>query len=521
MKKTVIINRGIPASGKSTFAKNIVKTIVDNGFSAIRCSTDDFFMVDGEYRFDQSKLRRYHTLNQQNFENALKDDMYLVICDNTNIEPWEANVYYQLAKKYNYEVILMDFESRDLDLHLQVQSNDDYNHNIPQEVLEDMYQRYSLFEELTQKSSYPTSKHLKKYYDESTKQVQTLDEYSEPFYYDKLIKVSSEDFEALKDRIGNLVLDKMKEYLLEDIKLIPKEYKIIMQEISKSASKTITAYELKDRLGKSPKQIERYLGDLMREFHNLIEFKEGRKKAYKLIDDFDAFIEAFQNMDEFNELFYLAQESNPKLFKKLEFQFNKNDIFLFKNTIFETVQNQEIFNNLKTAIKANEYRIIKLKDAKEQEVKCIKLVFVDNNWYLAYVDSDDALRLARVSFIESVKYASKNSFQKSSIKKHLNELETKLQNAMTRFDKEQQIATIKATSQVAKYFEKDMKKFLLSQEFQEKLDDGSVIFTVSYTQPLEILPFIQKWLPDLIILEPQELKEHYKEKLQKTLNNLS
>jgi hypothetical protein len=308
--------------------------------------------------------------------------------------------------------------------------------------------------------------------------VQTLDEYSEPFYYDKLIKVSSEDFEALKDRIGNLVLDKMKEYLLEDIKLIPKEYKIIMQEISKSASKTITAYELKDRLGKSPKQIERYLGDLMREFHNLIEFKEGRKKAYKLIDDFDAFIEAFQNMDEFNELFYLAQESNPKLFKKLEFQFNKNDIFLFKNTIFETVQNQEIFNNLKTAIKANEYRIIKLKDAKEQEVKCIKLVFVDNNWYLAYVDSDDALRLARVSFIESVKYASKNSFQKSSIKKHLNELETKLQNAMTRFDKEQQIATIKATSQVAKYFEKDMKKFLLSQEFQEKLDDGSVIFTV-------------------------------------------
>jgi predicted DNA-binding transcriptional regulator YafY len=387
-----------------------------------------------------------------------------------------------------------------------------------------MYQRYGLFEELIQKSSYPTSKHLKKYYDESTKQVQTLDdEYSEVFYYDKLIKVSSKCFDTLKDSIGHLILDKMKEYSLEDIKLIPKEYKIIMQEISKRSSKTITAYELKDLLGKSPKQIERYFENLMSEFHNLIELKAGRKKAYKLIDNFDVFIEAFKNKEEFDELFYLAQESNPELFKKLEFSFNKNkdDVFMFKNTIFETVRNQEIFNNLKIAIKANEYRIIKLKNVKEQEVKCIKLVFVDNNWYLAYVDSCDALRLARVSFIELVKYASKNSFQKSSIKKYLNDLETKLQNAMTRFDKEQQIATIKATSQVAKYFEKDMKKFLPSQEFREKLDDGSVIFTVSYTQSLEILPFVQKWLPDLIILEPRELKEQYRKKIQQIFKNLN
>jgi predicted DNA-binding transcriptional regulator YafY len=55
---------------------------------------------------------------------------------------------------------------------------------------------------------------------------------------------------------------------------------------------------------------------------------------------------------------------------------------------------------------------------------------------------------------------------------------------------------------------------LLSQKFKEKLDDGSIIFTLDYTQPLEILPFIQKWLPHLVILEPQELKEEY-------INNLN
>jgi len=65
-----------------------------------------------------------------------------------------------------------------------------------------------------------------------------------------------------------------------------------------------------------------------------------------------------------------------------------------------------------------------------------------------------------------------------------------------------------------------MKKFLSSQKFIEEKEDGSVIFTLEYTQSLEILPFIQRWLPDLIILSPQDLKEEYLEKLTQTINNL-
>jgi hypothetical protein len=37
-----------------------------------------------------------------------------------------------------------------------------------------------------------------------------------------------------------------------------------------------------------------------------------------------------------------------------------------------------------------------------------------------------------------------------------------------------------------------MKKFLLSQKFKEVLEDGSVLFTVEYTQSLEVLLLIQK-----------------------------
>ena len=522
MQKTVIINRGIPASGKSTISKNIVSTLQKSGISAVSHSTDDFFMVDGEYMFDASKLREYHLKNQEDFEQSIQDGVEVVICDNTNIEPWEAKVYYNLAKRYKYKVILIDFEPRDIESHYQAQSNEDYKHNIPSDILESMESAYKNYKELTQKHSYPTLKQPKREYNEKRQRVVELDEPSEPFYYDSLIKVSSNDYEKIKEIIGELILKKIRDYSLNEIKLLPNHYKIIMQEFEKKLDKTLTAYDLKDILGKSPKQIEKYIKELKNEFNNIIDVKVGRRNGYKLIDTFEVFIEAFNNMDEFDELFYLAQESNPELFKKLEYHTTKeSNPYLFKNSIFESIENRDDFNSLKNAIKNNEYREIKFfDDATKYEVKCIKLVFLDNNWYLAYIDSNNILKLGRVSFLEEVQYSSKNTFQKKSTEQHLQNLKKNLQNSMTLFDKKPKIATIKATPSISKYFQKNMKKFLSSQEFKEELEDKSVIFTIKYTQSLEILPLIQKWLPDLIILEPQELKDEYIQKIEATLINL-
>ena len=64
-----------------------------------------------------------------------------------------------------------------------------------------------------------------------------------------------------------------------------------------------------------------------------------------------------------------------------------------------------------------------------------------------------------------------------------------------------------------------MKKFLNSQNNNKKEEDGSILFTLEYTQELEILPFVQKWLPHLIVVEPKSLREIFKEKLEKALSN--
>ena len=46
--------RGVPGSGKSTLAKRIAG---DNG---VIYSTDDFFMVKGEYVYDVKMIGKYH-----------------------------------------------------------------------------------------------------------------------------------------------------------------------------------------------------------------------------------------------------------------------------------------------------------------------------------------------------------------------------------------------------------------------------------------------------------------------------
>lgn len=311
---------------------------------------------------------------------------------------------------------------------------------------------------------------------------------------------------------------------MADITTIRK-YNIILEEFNRAQDKTLTAYDeaLTSRLPQGTKQLGRLLDDLESEFDAIIKL-EGKKRAtYKLIKPVDLFVETFEHTDNIDWFFHLAHDADPEIFKSLEGYTNKNKhVYKFLNKPFEDIEELKsngILKKLEAAVKLGEYRKIKFAglDAIDN-LRCLKLLFIDNNWYIATSGEDEKVWLSRVSFIEDVSYATNsNKFQKSSVKKQMEFIDKHIQNSLTRYDLPVQIATIKATADKAKYFEKGMKKFLSSQKFQEKLEDGSIIFTLEYTQSLEILPFIQKWLPHLVVLEPQELKDEYIDKLNRML----
>ena len=100
----VIIMRGIPGSGKSTWANNS-KNRSQNQLEVAVVSADNHFMVDGVYKFDPSKLRDAHNGCLKLFLFLLKSgDVKKLIVDNTNLTAAEIAPYYRIAEIYDADV---------------------------------------------------------------------------------------------------------------------------------------------------------------------------------------------------------------------------------------------------------------------------------------------------------------------------------------------------------------------------------------------------------------------------------
>jgi len=127
MNKLLFLVRGLPGSGKSTFAKSI-------GGSHIEA---DMYFLDenGNYNFDVTKLRNAHEWCREKTEIAMKRGADKVIVSNTFTQEWEMDEYYKLAEKYGFKVMSIIVENR----------HDGKNiHNVPEETLEKMRNRFQV-----------------------------------------------------------------------------------------------------------------------------------------------------------------------------------------------------------------------------------------------------------------------------------------------------------------------------------------------------------------------------------------
>lgn len=137
--KTAYILRGLPGSGKSTLATELVGI----GISKVSCSTDDFFMHRGEYKFDPTRLKEYHAKNKERFEKACAHGTQVVICDNTNTQKWEYEPYVEIAKKHGYRVQIVVVGNPKDPEHVKacIERN---IHGVPAETIQKMADRFEL-----------------------------------------------------------------------------------------------------------------------------------------------------------------------------------------------------------------------------------------------------------------------------------------------------------------------------------------------------------------------------------------
>jgi predicted kinase len=123
--KTLILLRGLPGAGKSTFAKTL---------GGIHIEADHYFMKDGEYKFDASKLKQAHEHCRTSTEGWMMEG-YNIVVSNTFTQEWEMDAYYELAKKYGYRVYSIIVENR----HGGVNE-----HGVPADKLEQMKNRFEI-----------------------------------------------------------------------------------------------------------------------------------------------------------------------------------------------------------------------------------------------------------------------------------------------------------------------------------------------------------------------------------------
>jgi len=133
--KQLILLRGLPGAGKSTFANFIWQ-------SGVIFEADQYFYDnEGNYNFDASKLHLAHKWCQLRVEHAMEDHeenpQYYpeIVVSNTSTTEKELQPYIDLANKYDYKVISLIVENR---------HGNKSVHNVPDEKLEQMKNRFQI-----------------------------------------------------------------------------------------------------------------------------------------------------------------------------------------------------------------------------------------------------------------------------------------------------------------------------------------------------------------------------------------
>ena len=123
--------RGVPSSGKSTLALQLA------GKKGKIHSTDDYFFVDGIYIRDQAKLGEYHNRNFVAFCESLKQEVPIVVCDNTNSRRWEFERYIIAAETagYSVEVVALPHPNA-------AEAAQRNAHNVPTEAIQRMLDKW-------------------------------------------------------------------------------------------------------------------------------------------------------------------------------------------------------------------------------------------------------------------------------------------------------------------------------------------------------------------------------------------
>jgi len=150
------------------------------------------------------------------------------------------------------------------------------------------------------------------------------------------------------------------------------------------------------------------------------------------------------------------------------------------------------------------------------DVKPYKILFMNDNYYLACeVNNQYKFSMYRINKISNLKISDKEFYYNIDIQNFVSDIQTPFSRYTDDYKEHMIKVLVELDATKASFFES--KKFLPSQNIEEKLPNGNLLISYIVTQELEVEELIKKWLPYLKVIEPISLDEKIKLDIKKYL----
>lgn len=127
-QKILYIIRGIPGSGKTTFAKTISPLVFSADYYFINSTT-------GVYEFNPKKISNAHFICKQQVEQSMHFGLHSIAVANTFTQLKEFQGYQELAGNYNYKTFVLTIENY---------HGSSSVHNVPEATINNMKSRFKI-----------------------------------------------------------------------------------------------------------------------------------------------------------------------------------------------------------------------------------------------------------------------------------------------------------------------------------------------------------------------------------------
>ena len=126
--KELILLRGVPGAGKSTFGRTLSEHHIES----------DMYFIDPktrEYKFNAENLPKAHKWCQHMVDVWMDDSIQRIVVSNTFTQEWEMEPYFKIAEEHGYRVYSLIVENR---------HGNPSVHTVPEETITKMKERFTI-----------------------------------------------------------------------------------------------------------------------------------------------------------------------------------------------------------------------------------------------------------------------------------------------------------------------------------------------------------------------------------------